>query len=408
MSPGDDVTQPPLSRHLHWWFLAGLLVLLLVATYGSTWFTSRIRMKHTHQHHDFQSLPRPSVRSLLRRLASTVRSKHQLVDEDAPSAKSHLIRLPREPRMTRPRPRVQDDRRGASAEGSLPTVRAQARSAPILAFTSQQPTRILPSAWAPLRRSGNTGFLPPLSPPRPVRLSSVDKLFAPALGPSRNGHPDRRARNQAVVRVLGPAHHHDHVLLPGTIIPAVLLTRLVSDLPGLVEARTSRAIYGSINERTLLVPPGSLLIGRYQNDVRAGARRIFVSFGRIELPGGGMIRLPGMEAAGSRGAAGLHDLVRTHFWRMFGSSFLIAGLGAALPTRTDRVLLLPAGTPLVLGTAAGDALDQTVQSLLSRDQNLPPTIIIRRGTRFNVLVAHTIVFPESVVNDLRQWSRSSQ
>ena len=186
---------------------------------------------------------------------------------------------------------------------------------------------------------------------------------------------------------------HGHVLLPGTVIPAVLLTRLVSDLPGLVEARTSRAVYGSVHERTLLIPPGSVLVGRYGETVRAGQRRIFVSFGRIETPDGATVRLPGMEAAGNRGGAGLHDLVRTHFWRMFGSSFLIAGLGAALPGNTNQVLVLPSGAPLVAGTVAGEALDQTTQALLARDQNLPPTIIIRRGTRFDVLVARTIRFP---------------
>ena len=184
-----------------------------------------------------------------------------------------------------------------------------------------------------------------------------------------------------------------HVLLPGIVIPAVLLTRLVSDLSGLVEARTSRAVYGSIHERTLLIPAGSLLVGRYGESVRPGERRIFVSFDRIEIPNGASIRLPGMEAAGQRGGAGLHDLVRTHFWRMFGSSFLVAGLGAALPDNTSQELVLPSGTPLIAGTAAGEALDQTVQDLLARDQDLPPTIIIRRGTRFNVLVARTIRFP---------------
>jgi type IV secretory pathway VirB10-like protein len=167
----------------------------------------------------------------------------------------------------------------------------------------------------------------------------------------------------------------------------------VSDLPGVVVARTSRAVYGSVHERTLLIPPGSLLLGRYEADVRPGERRLFVSFGRIETPGGASVRLAGMEASGDRGGAGLHDLVRTHFWRMFGASFLVAGLGAALPGSSERVLVLPSGAPLVAGTAAGEALDQTVGTLLSRDRDLPPTLIIRRGTRFDVLVARTIRFP---------------
>jgi len=387
VSETNERSRPPLSRRLHWWALAFVLLGLIAATLVQGGLGGAVEGKRPPaKRNRLHGLARPSLRGLFRRL------------EPTPGTGSP-------PRPTRSAGKNRKRRpQGFEAEGRralirrrprrrrLPGVRAQARAAPILAFDVAARRSLSESS-----SFGSVGDLPsalgtgagpaPLPLPRPVGL---------AANASRQTVLQRRARSGAEeegggARYLPPPPVH--VLLPGTIIPAVLLTRLVSDLPGLVVARVRRAVYGSVHERTLLIPPGSLLIGRYEADVRPGERRLFVGFGRIETPEGASVRLSGMEASGSRGGAGLHDLVRTHFWRMFGASFLVAGLGAALPGSSERVLVLPSGAPLVAGTAAGEALDQTVGTLLSRDRDLPPTLIIRRGTRFDVLVARTIRFP---------------
>jgi len=385
MSETNERSRPPLSRRLHWWALAFVLLGLIAATLvqgglGRAMEGKRPPARRTRLH----DLARPSLRGLFRRLEPSPASES--LAHPTTSAGRHRARATPEAGRRRVRARRRPRRR------RLPGVRAQARAAPILAFEATG-HRSLAAASS---FGSMAGFPPslvaeggprPLPLPRPVGLAAsgsseafLRRFTRPGAGEPRGG-----------ARYL--PHPRGHVLLPGTIIPAVLLTRLVSDLPGVVVARTSRAVYGSVHERTLLIPPGSLLLGRYEADVRPGERRLFVSFGRIETPGGASVRLAGMEASGDRGGAGLHDLVRTHFWRMFGASFLVAGLGAALPGSSERVLVLPSGAPLVAGTAAGEALDQTVGTLLSRDRDLPPTLIIRRGTRFDVLVARTIRFP---------------
>ena len=384
MNDPDLAPPPPLSRRLHWWALAVILLALIVATIVEGRLDSATgRRLPTRVGTPLRGLARPSVKRFLRRLKRTSSPRSPPVT----SAPRHAQPPPTTAKPPPARHRVRSPQ-------AFPGVRAQARAAPILAFDVGTPNDTHGALFMSenrLRAHGENGVVgaTSLPLPQPVGLwpintdEPVDRLTT-AHG------TDLSPRGRRVQ--LHPAPQ-GHVLLPGTVIPAVLLTRLVSDLSGLVEARTSRAVYGSIHERTLLIPAGSLLLGRYGGSVRPGERRIFVSFDRIETPNGASIRLPGMEAAGQRGGAGLHDLVRTHFWRMFGSSFLIAGLGAALPDNTSQVLVLPSGAPLIAGTAAGEALNQTVQDLLARDQDLPPTIIIRRGTRFNVLVARTIRFP---------------
>ncbi len=384
MNDPDLTPPPPLSRRLHWWALAAILLALIVATIVEGRLDSATGGRlPTRVGISLRRLARPSVRRFLRRLKRTSSPRSPPVTTSPRHAQPP-------PTTAKPPPA----RHRVRSPQAFPGVQAQARAAPILAFdagTANDTHGALFLSGNRLRGHGENGVVgtPSLPLPQPVGLwplntdEPVDRL-------TMAHRTDRSPRDRRVQLHPPP---RGHVLLPGTVIPAVLLTRLVSDLSGLVEARTSRAVYGSIHERTPLIPAGSLLLGRYGESVRPGERRIFVSFDRIEIPNGASIRLPGMEAAGQRGGAGLHDLVRTHFWRMFGSSFLIAGLGAALPDTTSQTLVLPSGAPLIAGTAAGEALDQTVQDLLARDQDLPPTIIIRRGTRFNVLVARTIRFP---------------
>ena len=384
MNDPDLAPPPPLSRRLHWWALAVILLALIVATIVEGGLdTATGRRLPTRIGVSLRGLARPSVKRFLRHLKRTSSPRSPPVTSS--------------PRHARPPPAAAKPppaRHRVRSPQAFPGVRAQARAAPILAFDIGTPNNTHGALFLSgnrLRAHGENGVVgaPSLPLPQPVGLWPLNTDEPVARLTTAHG-PAQSPRARGVQ--LHPAPR-GHVLLPGTVIPAVLLTRLVSDLSGLVEARTSRAVYGSIHERTLLIPAGSLLLGRYGESVRPGERRIFVSFDRIEIPDGASIRLQGMEAAGQRGGAGLHDLVRTHFWRMFGSSFLVAGLGAALPGNTNRVLVLPSGAPLIAGTAAGEALDQTVQDLLARDQDLPPTIIIRRGTRFNVLVARTIRFP---------------
>jgi hypothetical protein len=389
MSFPDDERRPPLSRRLHWWALAFVLAALVVATLAEGGLHRAVgRPSPARAASTLHGLARPSVEGLFRRLERPLVSRRSA----PPAASVHARPRPIRPRddLSRRRRRRQRKRR----RRKLPGARAAARASPILAFRAAGAISAVEdsSDGAGLRDLGSRVPQPsPLLPiPHPVGLWPETITLAPSRGRGETPVPRRRREDFRP----GP---RTHVLLPGTAIPAVLLTRLVSDLPGLVEARTSRAVYGSVHERTLLIPPGSLLVGHYGATVHAGARRLFVSFDRIEFPDGAGVRLPGMEAAGVRGASGLHDLVRTHFWRMFGSSFLVAGLGALLPGNTNRILILPSGAPLVAGTVTGEALDRAAQTVLDRDRDLPPTIVIRRGTRFNVLVARTIRFPAAAL-----------
>lgn len=178
-----------------------------------------------------------------------------------------------------------------------------------------------------------------------------------------------------------------YVVNEGTAIPAITVTRIDSDLPGMVTARISHDIYDTTRGQWLLIPKGSRVIGSYDSQVSAGQDRVLMAFNRIILPDGDSIFLNGMEGADMQGTSGFSDEVNNHFWKIFGSSFLIAGVAGLIDGNQTGSTINIYGSPSgSMSNAAGQALVNTTQAILARNQSIPPTLIIRQGYKFNIMV----------------------
>lgn len=176
----------------------------------------------------------------------------------------------------------------------------------------------------------------------------------------------------------------------GSVIPAALLTRINSDLPGMVTAQVSADVYDSLSSSVLLIPKGSRLVGRYNSEVRPGQARVLIAFQRIYFPDGRYADLEAMPGADQIGQAGLEDKVDNHFLRMFGASFLIAGISRLFGDRTDITINNFGGGSTVTTDVLGTALSEAARSALERHRNIPPTIVIEEGFRFNVMVSRDL------------------
>ncbi|MYG82081.1 MAG: hypothetical protein F4187_10125 [Gemmatimonadetes bacterium] len=77
-----------------------------------------------------------------------------------------------------------------------------------------------------------------------------------------------------------------HVLVRGSVIPAVLESSIDSDLPGLVRAKVAEDVHDTLTGSHLLVPKGSWLVGTYGSGAPTGQRRLFVSWTDLLLPDG--------------------------------------------------------------------------------------------------------------------------
>lgn len=82
------------------------------------------------------------------------------------------------------------------------------------------------------------------------------------------------------------AREADNMVLEGTVIPTVLTRDIVTDLPGVVTAMVARDVYDSIHPRRKLICMGSRLVGRYNNEVKAGQARMLFAFSRMILTDG--------------------------------------------------------------------------------------------------------------------------
>jgi type IV secretion system protein VirB10 len=183
----------------------------------------------------------------------------------------------------------------------------------------------------------------------------------------------------------------------GTIIPAVLLSAVNSDLPGQVLGQVREAVYDTDTGQHLLVPQGTRLVGLYDHHIIYGQERVLITWKRLILPNGSSLSLrDGMPGTDALGAAGFHDQVNNHYLRIFGNALLLSVIsaGVQLSQTPDfgRGFQGPtAGN--VLGAAVGQQLGSTASEFVRRGMTIAPTLEVRPGYAFNVLVTQDVVFP---------------
>ena len=109
-------------------------------------------------------------------------------------------------------------------------------------------------------------------------------------------------------------------------------------------------------------------------------------------------KIGGMAGTDAAGYGGFHDRVNNHYLRTFGSAILVALIGAG----SDMLLPDDNSTATTTDSAAdaarrsfAETFGQISQQTVSRNLNVQPTLEIRPGYRFNVLVDQDIVFPRA-------------
>ncbi|OJU66570.1 MAG: conjugal transfer protein TrbI, partial [Rhizobiales bacterium 63-7] len=183
----------------------------------------------------------------------------------------------------------------------------------------------------------------------------------------------------------------------GSVIPATMITGLNSDLPGRISAQVSHNVYDSATGHRLLIPQGAKLFGRYDSKVSFGQERVLVVWTDIIFPNGSTLQIGGMSGTDAEGYGGLKDKVDRHLWRTFGSAALVAIIGTGID------MSMPESSTLATQDTASDAarrnfaesFGRVAEQTISTNLNVQPTIRIRPGYKFNVLVDQDIIFPNS-------------
>ncbi len=198
-----------------------------------------------------------------------------------------------------------------------------------------------------------------------------------------------------------------YTLMAGSIIPAVLVSGINSDLPGPILAQVSESVLDTATGKYLLVPQGSRLIGVYLNASTYGQQRVQIAWQRLIFPNTSNMDLPQMPGTDQRGYAGFSDQVDHHYLATFGTAAVMSLISAGqavgqMATFGGGVSYGPYGyyqpnqwamASQTTGSAASGQFGALGQQMMGQRLNRPATIEIRPGYQFDVMVTQDLVFP---------------
>lgn len=205
---------------------------------------------------------------------------------------------------------------------------------------------------------------------------------------SNNGE-DRWKLNSDVQKPVSP-----YVLQAGFVIPATLISGINSSLPGQIMAQVSQHIYDSPVGKWRLIPQGSRLVGTYSSDVEYGQARVLVAWQRIIFPDGKTMDIGAMPGADGLGYAGFNDKVNNHYLRIFGSALIMSAIvaGSTYSQRDAGSTFGRQNAGSIMSQALGQQLGLVTANLIRKNLNISPTLEIRPGYRFNIIVTKDMKF----------------
>jgi len=248
--------------------------------------------------------------------------------------------------------------------------------------------------------SGMSPPAPPVAAGAPsAAAGGSGAAVAPAGGDRRDHQGFWRSAETLAPMELGVRHDRPGAglrLEAGTVLPAALVTAVDSDVAGPVVAQVTQDVFDR-DQRQVVIPRGSRLLGAYDSQVALGESRLLVAWSRVIFPDGSGLSFPGLPAATRAGEAGLPGSVDNHLARVFGSAVLLSVLGAGVQLsqpQESAAFGAAASTRQVAAAAVGQELSSVAIEILRRQLSVPPTIRIAAGTRFYVFLRGDVRFEE--------------
>lgn len=181
----------------------------------------------------------------------------------------------------------------------------------------------------------------------------------------------------------------------GTVIPSVMISGINSELPGQLIAQVSENVYDTATGERLLIPQGSRLVGSYENNTVAGQNRVLIAWNRIIYPDASTLDLGAMAGSDQSGYAGFKDKTDNHTWPTFRNALLLSAITAGIQLSQPQARQgdsAYSGQQVIAGSL-GMQMGQLGMGSIQRGMSLPPTLTIRPGYRFNVMVSKDMILP---------------
>ena len=174
----------------------------------------------------------------------------------------------------------------------------------------------------------------------------------------------------------------------GSIIPGILITAINSELPGQVLGQVSENVYDTATGKYLLIPQGTKIVGIYNADVAYGQNRIMIAWNRLIFPDGQTLNIGAMNGTDQAGQGGFEDQVDHHYFRIFGSAFLMTLFNGDMTIKNGELVIRRQSTQT---ERKETTLEKTAAKMIEKQMDIAPTIKIRSGYKFNIFVTKDMV-----------------
>lgn len=182
----------------------------------------------------------------------------------------------------------------------------------------------------------------------------------------------------------------------GMVIPAVLVSGINSDQPGQCLAQVTQNVYDSATGKYLLIPQGTRLVGSYGTNVDFGQERMLIAWQRLVYPDDRTIDIGSMPGADMSGFSGFSDQVNNHWWKLISSSLLMSGISAGVSISVDgndnNSDEDSSRLSSTLRENMATQLGEVITKVIEKNLNVSPTLEIRSGYKFNVIVKKDLTF----------------
>jgi type IV secretion system protein VirB10 len=185
----------------------------------------------------------------------------------------------------------------------------------------------------------------------------------------------------------------------GTVIPAVLITGINTDLPGDVQARVTQNMYDSQTGKHLLIPQGTILIASYNSSVSFAQSRVQIVWNTLIRPDGFQLNLEGMNAVDAQGYSGVKGWYSENLFQ-YAKAMGIISLFSVLNGYVSQTL--DAGNnPLYqdMIIANQNVINQLGTRIIDKALDIQPTITVKNGTQINIMLNKNLLLPP--VDDYR-------
>jgi type IV secretion system protein VirB10 len=186
------------------------------------------------------------------------------------------------------------------------------------------------------------------------------------------------------------------VIRTGSVIPATLISGINSDLPGQIVGQVAQDVYDTPTGKYLLIPQGSRLVGEYSSQVQYGQSRVFAVWQRVVFPDGKALDLGAMPGSSGAGYSGFRDRVNNHYVRIFGSAIMMSAILAGVEMTQNKQDYTQGSNQQRMADALSETLGQVLggvmAEMLSKNMSIAPTLEIRPGYRFNVMLVKDLEF----------------